>query len=103
GYGRLGIFSVLTFVPDSDRKFRPTHGEGYIAAIEFGDPVRAKVLMTYGNATQTHSKHQGDQLELFANKEFRTAWLSREDIEANLESRESFKRSQIERPSSESD
>jgi acyl-homoserine-lactone acylase len=102
GFGRLGIFSVLTFVPDPDRKFRPRHGEGYIAAIEFGNPVRAKVLLTYGNATQSHSKHRGDQLELFVNKEFRPAWLSRKEIESNLERRESFDISQIEKPSTDS-
>jgi acyl-homoserine-lactone acylase len=39
--------------------------------IEFTDPVRAKVLLSYGNATQPGSPHVGDQLELYARKELR--------------------------------
>ncbi|MGD8537565.1 MAG: hypothetical protein PVI66_02480 [Candidatus Aminicenantes bacterium] len=35
--------------------------------------------------------------ELFANKEFRTVWLTREEIESNLLHVESFKTSQIEK------
>ena len=96
GYGRLGVFSVLTFVPDTDTIFKPVHGEGYIALIEFGDPVRAKVMMTYGNATQPGSPHKGDQLELFLKHEFRTAWRMRQEIETNLEYRDSFFTRQIE-------
>ncbi|MFC2166323.1 penicillin acylase family protein, partial [Acidobacteriota bacterium] len=96
GYGGLGIFSVLTFVPDTDNIFMPVHGEGYIALIEFGDPVRAKVLMTYGNATQPGSSHKGDQLDMFLKREFRTAWRTRREIEANLEYKVSFSTHQIE-------
>ncbi|MBN1223497.1 MAG: acylase [Candidatus Aminicenantes bacterium] len=95
GYGGLGVFSVLTFVSDSDHAFKPVHGEGYVALIEFGDTVSAKVLMTYGNASQPGSNHRGDQLELFLKRNFRTAWRTRREIEANLEHKESFSKAQI--------
>lgn len=86
----LGTFSVLTFEQDTDLRFYPVHGDSYIAVVEFADPVRAKVLLTYGNATQPGSAHVGDQLELFSRKELRDAWLTREEIEANLEARTVF-------------
>jgi acyl-homoserine-lactone acylase len=86
----LGSFRVLTFVPDKDRRFRPVHGDSYIAIVEFSDPVHAKVLLSYGNATQANSPHNGDQLELFAKKELRDAWLTREEIMKHLEERTDF-------------
>ena len=86
----LAVFRTLTFVQDDDLRFRPVHGDSFVAAIEFSDPVRAQVLLSYGNATQPHSTHIGDQLELFAEKQLRDAWLTRADIEANLESVTTF-------------
>ena len=56
--------------------------------IEFGEPVRAQVLLSYGNASQPGSPHLGDQLTLYARKELRRAWRTRAEIEANLEARE---------------
>ena len=81
----LGTFRVLTFVADDDLRFRPVHGDSYIAVVEFGETVRAEVLLSYGNATQPHSPHVGDQLTLFADKALRPALLTREAIEDNLD------------------
>jgi acyl-homoserine-lactone acylase len=61
-----------------------------VAAVEFSDPVQARVLLTYGNASQPDSPHIGDQLTLSAKGEMRTAWRTREEIEANLEARETL-------------
>ena len=86
----LGSFRVLTFVQDKDRRFRPVHGDSYIAVVEFSDPVHAKVLLSYGNSTQPDSPHNGDQLELFAKKELRDAWLTRDEIMAHLKDQTKF-------------
>lgn len=83
-YDYLGTFRILTFVPDRDLRFRPVHGDSYIAVVEFGETPRAQVLLSYGNSTQPGSVHMGDQLALFARKELREAWRSRAEIEANL-------------------
>ncbi|HHP7244064.1 MAG TPA: acylase [Elainellaceae cyanobacterium] len=88
GPGDLGIFRVLRFAPDEDERFRAVQGDTYIAAIEFSDPVRAMVLTSYGNATQPHSPHVGDQLEFLARQELRPVWRSRSEIEAHLAARE---------------
>ncbi|HXT70375.1 MAG TPA: acylase [Vicinamibacterales bacterium] len=88
GPGELGIFRVVGFTEDKDGKWRAAGGDSYVATIEFGQPVRARTLMSYGNASQPGSPHAGDQLELFAKKQLKTAWLARADVERNLERRE---------------
>jgi acyl-homoserine-lactone acylase len=66
GPSHLGIFRHLWFVPDQEQSFKAIGGDSFVAAIEFSNPVRARVLTSYGNASQPHSPHRGDQLELFA-------------------------------------
>jgi acyl-homoserine-lactone acylase len=90
GFGNLGIFRVITFGPLQNKTRSQTHGETYIAAVEFGEPMRAKVLMTYGNSSQPGSPHQTDQLPLLVRKELRTAWLTKAEVQANLATRENF-------------
>jgi len=88
GPGDLGIFRVLTFLPSQGGRFAPIAGDTYIAAVEFSDPVRAKVLNTYGNSSQPNSPHNGDQLRLYAKNELRPALRTRAEILDNLELRE---------------
>ncbi|HEX4935323.1 MAG TPA: penicillin acylase family protein [Gemmatimonadaceae bacterium] len=83
----FGIFRVAYFAPQKDGTASIVAGDTYYQVVEFSDPVRAKVLTAYGNATQPGSKHVGDQLELFARQEMRDAWRTRADVEAHLESR----------------
>jgi acyl-homoserine-lactone acylase len=90
GYAKLGIFRVLTFAPASEGRFQPVHGDSYVAAIEFSQPVRAMALTSYGNATQPGSPHVGDQLQMFAKKQLRPVWRTRQDILAHLEERKEF-------------
>ena len=92
--GEFGVFRVLRLdfydlsTLEKTKEVAADGGDTYVAAIEFGETVRAQVLLTYGNASQPGSPHVGDQLVLSANGEMRTAWRSREEIEANLEARE---------------
>ena len=87
--GSLGVFRVVSYSKDRDTKtFTAQSGDSYVALVEFSDPVRAEVLLTYGNATQAHSSHRSDQLDLFAQKKFRPVWRNRSEIEANLEKKE---------------
>jgi acyl-homoserine-lactone acylase len=83
-----GILRAATFAPSDGDRFRIVAGDSYYAVIEFSDPVKARVLTAYGNATQPHSSHVGDQLELFAEKAMRPVWRTRSEIEQNLEHRE---------------
>lgn len=90
GPGLFGIFQVIDIAPAAGGRFQQVAGDTYIAAIEFSNPVRAKVLMTYGNASQPGSPHRGDQLPLYLRKELRSVWRTRQEIEAHLESRKVF-------------
>jgi acyl-homoserine-lactone acylase len=47
-------------------------------------------MVTYGNASQPRSPHVGDQVDLAAKGELRPVWRARQEIEANLELRESI-------------
>jgi acyl-homoserine-lactone acylase len=92
GGGDLGIFRVVDFEPsrDDSTRFVATGGDSFVAAVEFSRPVRARVLTVYGNASQPGSPFRTSQLELFAGKRLREAWLTREDVLANLLLREAF-------------
>ncbi len=92
GSGLLGLFRTIHFSAASNNQFQAVQGESYLAITEFGEQVRAKVLLTYGNATQPHSPHVGDQLPLFAEKKLRDAWLTRKEVEENLAKREMLER-----------
>jgi acyl-homoserine-lactone acylase len=88
GPGGLGIFRVLGLVQTKDGRFQAVGGDSYVAAVEFSNPVRAKAVMTYGNASQPDSPHISDQLNLVAKKQLRPVWRTYSDVKANLESRE---------------
>ena len=90
--GGLGAFRVVQYGRGDDGRFEARGGDSYVAAIEFSNPVRARVLLSYGNSTQPGSPHAYDQLPLFAKKKLRPAWLTRAQIEKHLESREVLKR-----------
>lgn len=87
GPGSLGIFRVVSYGPQGDH-LHARSGDSWVAVVELGDPVRAEVLLTYGNASQPGSPHAGDQFRLFSEKRLRPAWRTRAEIEANLAERE---------------
>jgi acyl-homoserine-lactone acylase len=88
GFDALGIFRVVEFSPAPDGRFRSVGGDSYVAAVEFSNPVRAQVLLSYGNSSQPGLPHHGDQLELFSRKALRPVWRTRAEVEAHLEARE---------------
>jgi len=90
GPGSLGIFRVVDFEKATDGRFQANFGDTYVAAIEFSNPVRAMALLSYGNASQPGSPHLADQLPLFARKQLRPVWRTRQDIEAHLAERKIF-------------
>jgi acyl-homoserine-lactone acylase len=83
----LGTFRVIDYAPAGPNRFQSFGGDSSIAAVEFSNPVRAMALVSYGNASQPGSPHNGDQLRLAARKELRPVCRSRAEIEAHLESR----------------
>ena len=84
GASELGIFRVTNFRSDGDARFRAEGGDSFVALVEFSQPVRAMVLLSYGNSSQPGSPHRTDQIRLYSQKSLRRAWLSRSEIEENL-------------------
>lgn len=85
GLGATGVFRTITWGPVKNGQRTPIHGETWVSMVEFGTPMKAVGLMSYGNSSQPGSPHRSDQLLYLANKTFRTLWLTRADIEKNLE------------------
>ena len=85
GPGFLGAFRVAFLQPEENGRYTVQGGNSYVAAIEFGDRIKANGILAYGNSTQLSSKHFGDQLELFSKGAFRPIWFYPEDIKENIE------------------
>jgi acyl-homoserine-lactone acylase len=91
GFGNLGAFDVITWdPPNADGERLPQHGETWVSMVEFSTPIKARGLMSYGNASQPGSPHNSDQLELLSRGQFRTLWTTRDEVERHLESRIAF-------------
>lgn len=81
--GSMGVYRVAWPGGGDKEHLYIGGGDSWVGVIEFGDEVKAKVLLSYGNATQKDSPHNGDQLELFSRKELRDAWFTDAEIKAN--------------------
>jgi acyl-homoserine-lactone acylase len=86
----LGVFRTVWYDSAAEHQFQAAGGDSYVAAIEFGTPIRAMAILAYGNWSQLGSGHRTDQLALFAGKALRPVWRTRAEVEAHLESRERF-------------
>lgn len=90
GSASFGLFRTFEFQPTSDGKFEAMYGDGYVAVIEFSKPLRARVLMGYGDSSQPGSKHLEDQVPFLEKKQLRPCWRTRAEVEANLEKKQVF-------------
>ena len=84
--GNDGAVFTLYAVPLRGLKRRyGVAGASYVSVVEFGPKVRALSIHTFGASGDPKSKHFMDQAVLYARGEFKPAWLSLEDIRANLD------------------
>ncbi len=83
----FGVFRATFYAPDG-KGFRAVGGDSWYAIIEFATPVRARALLSYGNASQEGSPHRTDQLALYSRKELREVFRTRKEVEGSLEKRE---------------
>ena len=86
--GGLGAFRVLQFA--GTPKPAAMMGDTFVCLVEFSNPIRAQVLTSYGNSSQSGSPHAEDQLPLVSAKKMRPVWRTKKEILANLESRDRF-------------
>ncbi|MBV1908225.1 MAG: penicillin acylase family protein [Kangiellaceae bacterium] len=84
--GSTGSFRVLAFRKDKQDKYTAFHGDTYVTAVEFGDKVKARGLLSYGNSSEDNSPHKGDQIPLFAKKQWRDIPFTRKQVEEQKKS-----------------
>jgi acyl-homoserine-lactone acylase len=90
GAGNSGLFRTITFGRRVENKSYASHGETIVCAVEFGRQQQAQCLLSYGNSSQPGSPHLEDQLPLMTQKRLHPVWRERAEVEANLESRNTF-------------
>ena len=84
----LGIFRAAWYQRTGEGfTYELTGGDSFVLAVEFGDSIRARAVLGYGNSTQPDSPHRTDQLGLFSEKGMRPVWRTRGQVEANLSHR----------------
>lgn len=86
----LGAFRVTRFArtDPTGRTLRAIYGDSWVAAVEFGDSLRAEGLLSYGNADDPALGGTDAQLKLYSEKRLRPIRRSRADVEAHLTRRE---------------
>jgi acyl-homoserine-lactone acylase len=90
GLGGLGLFRTISWGPWEGASRVPQAGETWVNLIEFSTPMKAIAAMSYGNSSQPGSPHRSDQLPLISEQRFRQLWLTRADVERNLERRDVY-------------
>lgn len=83
--GNLGSFRVFRYAPAAKNSpvQRAVFGDTWVALVEFGTPLRARVLMSYGNSSMPGNPHATDQFPLLSRQEMRTPHLTRAEVEAH--------------------
>lgn len=82
-WGALASFGSRKY--PGTRRMYGTSGNSFVAAVEFGSPLRAKAITVGGLQNDPALPHFDDQAEMYASGEFRDVLFYRDDIEANLE------------------
>jgi acyl-homoserine lactone acylase PvdQ len=84
-WGALASFKAKRF--GDTKRIYGTAGNSFVAAVEFGDRVRAKSMLAGGQSGDPTSPHFDDQTTRYANREFKDVAFYREDVDARASSR----------------
>lgn len=86
--GYYGVFNVIRYIAGESGPAYAVAGTTSCIVVEFSNPPKAKGIMVYGNSSNKNSKHYGDQLQLFSNKQYRDIYFSKDDVAAHIEKKE---------------
>lgn len=84
GLSELGSFNAGFYGPKSDDTFTLLGGSAFTSIIEFGKKIKAKGLLSYGNASQPESPFRGDQLKLLVERKLRPIWFYQDELDKNI-------------------
>jgi acyl-homoserine-lactone acylase len=84
-WGSLAAFHARTY--PGTRRMYGTAGNSFVAAVEFGDRVRALAITAGGQSGDPASPHFSDQAQRYADGQLREVWFYREEVERNAERR----------------
>ncbi len=80
-----GVFTYHAIPQKGSKRRYGVAGGTYISVVEFAPKVRGMSVHVFGASGDPKSKHFMDQSAMYARGEFKPAWLTLEDIKANLE------------------
>jgi acyl-homoserine-lactone acylase len=80
--GVMGCFRVLGFTREADGTLAANTGDGWVLAVEFGDPPRAYSVLAYGESPQPASPWYADQAAMFARGEMKKVAFTARDVDA---------------------
>jgi acyl-homoserine-lactone acylase len=83
-----GAGAVFTFYATPARGQKKRYGVAggtYVSVVEFAPKVRGFSVHVFGASGHPENRHYTDQSPLYARGEFKPAWLTLEEIKANLE------------------
>jgi acyl-homoserine lactone acylase PvdQ len=84
--GDGAVFTFYSRAVGGQKRRYGVAGASYVSVVEFGPKVRGLSIHVFGASGHPTSLHYIDQAQLYSRGQFKPAWLTLEDIRANLKS-----------------
>jgi len=82
-WGALASFEARAY--QDTKRIYGTTGNSFVAAVEFGDSVKAKSMLAGGQSGHPNSPHFDDQTQRYADMQFKDVAYYRKDVEKRAE------------------
>ena len=82
-WGSLASFGAHAY--PGTKRWYGTSGNSFVAAVEFGDRVRARAVTAGGESGHPRSAHFADQAMRYSKGDLRDVYFYREDLEGHIE------------------
>lgn len=82
GSGRWGALAAYgaRYSSENAKKLYGTRGNSFVAAVEFGDKVRAKSILAGGQSGDPNSPHFDDQIQMYADVKWKEVPFYKQDV-----------------------